>query len=275
VKDCGCFGDALKLKPWESFWKDIILLVLILVIFIQRKKIGGLFSERANALITFAGFALTTWFTWHCYAHLPVKDFRPYAIGKSIPEGMKLPPGAITDSIAMVFIYEKDGQQVEVGMDEIGKISADPAYKFVDRKDKVIREGDKTPIHDFTIKDAADNDYTEDFLSRPDYVFMLVAYDITKSDKKIQPRINDFVALCQQKDIEFFGITSTSPGETDKFRHEHQNMFPYYYCDMTTLKTIIRSNPGLVLLKQGTVIDMWHYNDFPAFDEVNRKYMKK
>lgn len=275
VKDCGCFGDALKLKPWESFWKDIALLILILPIFAWRKRIPGLFSERINAVITIAGFALTAWFTWNCYAHLPYKDFRPYAIGKNIPEGMQLPPGAVTDSIVMLFIYEKDGKQIEVGMDELTKISSDTAYKFVDRKDKVIREGDKAPIHDFTIKDADDNDLTMDFMSRPDYVFMLVAYDLSKSNTKVQSRINDFVALCQQKDIEFFGLTSAAPAEADKFRHEHQSMFPYYFCDMTTLKTIIRSNPGLVLLKQGTVIDMWHHNDFPSFDEVNKKYLKK
>lgn len=275
VKDCGCFGDALHLKPWESFGKDIALLILILVIFAQRKKIGGLLSERSNALITMAGFAITTWFTWTCYAHLPMKDFRPYAIGKNIQEGMQLPPGAITDSVAMLFIYEKDGKQEEFTMADLTKISSDTTYKFVDRKDKLIREGDKAPIHDFSIKDAEGNDLTEDFLNRSEYLFMLVAYDLSKSNTGIQPRINDFVALCQQKDVEFFGLTSAIPSDADKFRHEHQSMFPYYFCDGTTLKTIIRSNPGLVLLKQGTVIDMWHYNDFPSFDEVNKKYLKK
>lgn len=273
VKDCGCFGDALKLKPWESFWKDIILLVLILLIFAWRKKIQPLFSEKAAALLTFAGIIFTTWFTWHCYSHLPVKDFRPYAIGKNIREGMQLPPGAVTDSVVMMFIYEKDGQRVELDVNQVGQ--ADSTYKFIDRIDKVVREGDKAPIHDFAIRDAEDNDYAEDFLNRDEYIFMLVAYDLSKTDLKIQPRINDFATLAQKNNYEFFGITSTVPSETDKFRHEHQNMFPYYFCDGTTLKTIIRSNPGLVLLKNGTVIDMWHYNDFPAFDEVNAKYLKK
>jgi uncharacterized membrane protein YphA (DoxX/SURF4 family) len=275
VKDCGCFGDALHLKPWESFGKDVVLLFFILIIFSQRKKITGLFSERANLILTTAGFILTTWFTYDCYAHLPWKDFRPYAIGTNIPENMKLPPGAVTDSIAMVFVYEKDGKQVEVAMDQLGPISSDTTYKFVDRKDKLIREGDKPKIHDFSIKDAEDGDYTEDFLSRPDYLFMLVAYDLSKSNIKVQPRINDFVALCQQKKVEFIGITSTAPAETDKFRHENQSMFPYYFCDGTTLKTIVRANPGLVLLKNGTVVDMWHYNDLPSFEEVNKKYLKK
>ena len=273
VKDCGCFGDALHLKPWESFGKDIALLILILVIFSQRNKIKALFSNQFAAIFTYAGFILTTWFTWHCYTHLPVKDFRPFAIGKNISEGMKLPPGAITDSVAMVFIYEKNGKSVELGMDQLGQI--DSTYKFIDRKDKVIREGDHAPIHDFAFKDATDHDFTEVFLTREDYVFVLVAYDLHHSDTKAQSTINDFVALCQQKSVEFVGLTSTPANETDQFRHEHQSMFQYYFCDATTLKTIIRSNPGLVLLKKGTVVDMWHYNDFPTFDEVNKKYLHK
>lgn len=273
VKDCGCFGDALHLKPWESFGKDIALLILILVIFSQRKNINPLFSDKSAAIFSYAGFILTAWFTWHCYNHLPVKDFRPFAIGKNINDGMKLPPGAVSDSVAMVFIYEKDGKKMELGMDQLGQI--DSTYKFIDRKDKVIREGDHAPIHDFAIKDQKDTDFTQDILNKDDYAFMLVAYDINKTNIEAQSKINDFVALCQQKNVEFFGITSTVPAETDKFRHEHQSAFPYYFCDATTLKTIIRSNPGLVLLKKGTVIDMWHYNDFPTFDGVNSKYLHK
>lgn len=273
VKDCGCFGDALHLKPWQSFGKDMALLILILPIFAQRKNIGPLFSERATNLATYGATLITAWFTWHCYQHLPVKDFRPFAIGKNINEGIKLPPGAVTDSVVMVFIYEKDGKQIELSTDQLGKV--DSTYKFIDRKDKKIREGDVPHIHDFAIRDDKDNDFTQDFMNRPDYIFMLVAYDMNKTNKTIQPRINDFVALCQQHDIEFFGLTSTPAAETDKFRHEFQSMFPYYYCDATTLKTIIRSNPGLVLLKNGTVIDMWHFNDLPSFDEVNKKYLKK
>jgi uncharacterized membrane protein YphA (DoxX/SURF4 family) len=273
VKDCGCFGDALHLKPWESFTKDLVLLFFILIIFFQRKNIQPLISERASNLMTYMGLALTTWFTYHCYAHLPMKDFRPYAIGKNITEGMTLPPGAVTDSVQMMFIYEKDGKKIELRTDQLGQI--DSTYKFVDRLDKVIREGDKPKIHDFAIRDEHDNNLTSDYLTRPDYVFMLVSYDLSEADVKVQSKINDFVALCQAKDIEFFGLTSTAPAETDKFRHDHQSMFPYYYCDATALKTIIRSNPGLVLLKNGTVIDMWHYNDFPTFDELNQKYLKK
>ncbi|HRH66155.1 MAG TPA: DoxX family protein [Bacteroidia bacterium] len=265
VKDCGCFGDALHLSPFQSFMKDVVLSVLILFIFIKRKEIIPLFGERASTYLSYAGFIASFSFSIYCYTHLPVIDFRPYAVGKSIPEGMKLPPNAVTDSVVMMFIYEKDGKPVELTMDQLKDI--DSTYKFIDRKDKVIREGDKAPIHDFTINSADGTDVTADVLQM-ERVFLLVAYDISHTDKSIQSKINDFVALCQQNKVEFIGLTASVPAEVDAFRHEHNSMFEYYFTDATTLKTMIRSNPGLMLLKKGKVEAMWHFNDYPTFDEV-------
>ena len=272
VKDCGCFGDALHLKPFESFMKDVILFVLILFIFIKRNEIKPLFGESGSTWLAYAGFVASLTFSIYCYRHLPMIDFRPYAIGKSIPEGMKLPPNAVTDSVVMVFIYEKDGKRMELSMDQISGI--DSTYKFVDRTDKVIREGDKAPIHDFTIVSADGTDVTADVLSM-DRVFLLVAYDLEKSDEDAQSRINDFVALSQKAGVEFIGLTSSAPATVDAFKKKHHSAFEYYFTDGTTLKTMIRSNPGLLLLKKGTVAAMWHHNDLPAFDEVNSMYLSK
>ncbi len=265
VKDCGCFGDAFHLKPFESFMKDIVLLVLILFIFFGKNDIKPLFGDRFATWMAYAGFIGSFLFSMCCYMHLPVIDFRPYAIGKSIPEGMKLPPGAKTDSVVMVFIYEKDGKQVELNMDQLKTI--DDTYKFVDRRDKVIREGDKPPIHDFTISSADGTDVTNDILSMKN-VFLLIAYDINHSDEGVQNHVNDFVALCQKDGIEFVGMTSSGKAEVEAFSKKHNSTFEYYYSDGTMLKTMIRSNPGLILLKNGSVAAMWHYNDFPSYDEV-------
>ncbi len=272
VTDCGCFGDALHLKPFQSFMKDIVLLILILFIFIRRKEISPLFSDRAATYLSYAGFIASFAFSVYCYMHLPVIDFRPYAIGKNIKEGMKLPPGAVKDSITMLFIYQKNGKQIEMTPDQIKDI--DSTYKFIDRKDKVIREGDHPAIHDFSIVSMDGTDITEDVLTMEN-VFLLVAYDIKKTDTKAQSKVNDFVALCQKAGIEFIGLTGSSPKDVDAFRHEHNSMFEYYRCDETALKTMIRSNPGLMLLKKGTVTAMWHYNDFPTFDEVKTKWLGK
>jgi len=172
----------------------------------------------------------------------------------------------------MVFIYKHKGQQVELTPDQIGTI--DSTYEFVDRKDKKIREGDKPAIHDFTLTNMEGQDYTEDILNNPDYYFFLVAYEINKTNEKVQGKINDFVALCDKDKVKFYGLTASPPKEVDVFRHEHNSMFPYYNVDATTLKTMVRSNPGLMLLKKGTVVAMWHYNDFPSYDDVKRTYFK-
>lgn len=275
VKDCGCFGDALKLTPWQSFTKDAVLLVLILIIFVNRKNISPLMGERASNLVAYTFTLLAFFFTIYTYRHLPVIDFRPYAVGKNILEGMTLPEGAKKDSVAMVFIYEKDGKQMEIAYADVMAGIVDSTYKFVDRKDKVIVEGDKPKIRDFAMKDMDDVDHTQEFLSMPGYKFLLVAYDINKSDKNVQHKINDFVALCEKENVPFKGLTGSTWKDVDVFRHEHNSMFEYYSCDMTALKTIIRSNPGLVLLNGATVAAMWHYNDFPSFDEMKEKFLSK
>jgi uncharacterized membrane protein YphA (DoxX/SURF4 family) len=271
VKDCGCFGDALKLKPWESFGKDVALLILIAPIFLWKNKIKPLFSLSFAKWSTLVSLVISVFFTYQTYSHLPMIDFRPYAIGKNIKDGMTLPPGAITDSVEIMFKYKKmaDGTMHEFGMNSLPEDL--DKYEFVDRFDKVLRVGDKPKIHDFAITDAQGVDHIETFLNNPDYSFMLVAYDLKKSNKKIQEKVNAFAKKCADNKIQFFGITSTVAAETDMFRHENQNMFDYYFCDGTTLKTIIRSNPGLVMLKNGTVINMWHHNDFPEFEEAIKK----
>lgn len=264
VKDCGCFGDALHLEPFQSFMKDVILLIFIMFIFLGRKDIKPLFGERGSTILAYTGFIGSFIFSLYCYRHLPVIDFRAYAIGKNIPEGMKLPPGAKTDSIVMMFTYEKDGVRHELSVDQLSGI--DETWKFLDRSDKVIREGDKPAISDFSIS-ANGTDVTEDVLSMKN-VFLLVAYKLSKTNEEVQSKVNDFVALCQKDGIEFIGLTSASQKEIEAFRQKHNSMYQFYNTDETALKTMIRSNPGLMLLQNGTVVDMWHYNDLPTYDEV-------
>lgn len=272
VTDCGCFGDFIKLKPYTSFYKDCVLDFLILVLLIGNKKMYSLFRDRfGNIVVGIGTFASYMFCLTNYYWGLPMIDFRPYAVGKNIKEGMQLPPGAVKDSVAMIFIYEKDGKKIELTTDQLGII--DSTYKFIDRTDKMIREGDHPLIHDFTINSVDGTDITADVLGM-DRVFLLVANEISHTNSKVQNRINDFVALCHKEGIDFIGMTSSSPKEVDAFRHEHNSMFDYYYADATTLKTMIRSNPGLILLKRGTVTAIWHHRNFPSFDEVKQQYLK-
>ncbi len=269
VTDCGCFGDALKLTPWQSFTKDVVLLVFIIPIFLYRNKTVSFLSAKGDRVLLLLSTLLVTWFTLHCYNHLPMKDFRPYAIGKNINEGMKLPPGAVTDSTVMIFIYEKGGKKFEFTTAEIANL--DSTYKFVDRIDKLVRRGDKPPIHDFSIYND-EGDITQDVLNHEGYYFLLVCYDINKTEADVMSKVVAFAAECEKNKIPFIALSASDPSLVEKFRHEHQAAFPFYMTDETTLKTMIRSNPGLMLLRKGTVVDMWHHNDFPDFSAFSAKH---
>ncbi|NNF02046.1 MAG: DoxX family protein [Bacteroidia bacterium] len=273
VKDCGCFGDALKLTPWESFGKDIALLILIVPMYLNRSKIRNLISQSSGNWVMAVVLIMCFWFSYHTYAHLPVKDFRPYAVGNDILKGMEIPEGAPIDSVVMIFKYKKDGQDFEFTMGDFPKNIGD--YEFVDRIDKVVKEGYVPPIHDFTMVDEDGIDQHEEILTESGYKFLLIAYDLEKTNVKAQARLSDFSVAAEKDGIKFYGMTGTTMENADNFRHENNIMFPYFNCDATTLKTIVRANPGLVLLKDASIVAKWHHNDVPSYDEVKSMYISK
>lgn len=287
VTDCGCFGDALKnligrsLTPWESFTKDIVLFILIVPIFIKRKEINSMFSDRVDTQIVIGSLFLVTFFSLYCYWHLPVMDFRPYAVGKSIPEQMKIPEGAQADVYESVLVYKnkKTGEQKEFTTAEYTKATYlwedTLTWAWVATNNKLVKEGYHPAINDFSITTADGEDLTQKIISNPKYNFLLISYNINEANKNVQPKINEFVARCAQDSIAFIGLAGSSPKEVDNFRHDVNALYDYYTTDQTVLKTMIRSNPGLMLMKNGVVIAIWHYNDFPTYDEVVTKYFNK
>ena len=281
VTDCGCFGDAIKLTPWESFTKDIILLFFILIIFFSKDKIKSIFNNNVradwftlgNTAVISVGFAL------FCLWHLPVKDFRPYAIGKSIPEQMKLPEGALPDIYETRLVYKNvsTGEVKEMLQEEYmeSKIWEIADWEWQDTKNKLIQKGDEAKIKDFKIMGFDGYDYTEDILNDPQYVFLFISYDLNKSNKEAHKTFSKFAEEANANGAYIIGLSASPENTVEDLRHEVQAPFDYYSTDEVTLKTIIRSNPGLVLLKQGVVIDKWHYNDVPSFEEVKAKYFKQ
>lgn len=270
VKDCGCFGDAIKLTPWESFTKDIVLLVLISVIFLYRNKIEPLIKGYMAGTAIIMSIILSTGFTFYCYNFLPVKDFRAYAMGKDIKKQMEIPEDAEQSVVEMVFKYEKDGVVHEFSMDELPENIGD--YTFVAREDKVIKEGFQPAITDFRIDNSEGQEYTDDFLDQEGFWFMLICYDIHKTNKKAQKEINAFAEKCEKNNIQFIGLSGSLPSDTEEKRHEFQNPFPYYFCDDIVLKTIVRSNPGLVLMYGSEISGKWHYQELPEYDDLASAY---
>lgn len=276
VTDCGCFGDAVKLTPWQSFIKDLVLLVFILIIFIYRNRIQSSLSPIGDWTVLGLSTALVTWFSIHCINHLPVIDFRPYAIGKSIPDQMAIPPGAPQDKFETYLYYKnmKTGEVKEFTMENYPWEDT-LTWKWDTTITKLVSKGYHPPIHDFKISSLdGSTDITEDILSNPDYNFLLVAYDLTKTHAESQEHLNKFADECAKRNINFIALTASPYKVVDDYRHEHNILYEFYNTDETALKTMIRSNPGLILLKKGVVIDMWHYNDFPEFGEFEKEYLK-
>lgn len=265
VTDCGCFGDAIKLTPWQSFYKDLILIVFILHLFWYRKKYDPVLRTREGHAVIIGVAAISFLLGIYAIRHLPFIDFRAYKIGNNIPEQMTLPPGAKRDSVVMTFIYKTKGQFVELTMDELSRV--DSTYQFVDRKDKVVRQGDRPKITDYAVTDREGQTITQQTFQGTKLI--IVIYNVNQASITNIDRIRNLINQLEGK-VEVLVLTASPETEFEIFRHEHQLPVPYYFADATVLKTIVRSNPGLTLWVNGTVKGMWHHNDTPDAAQVIR-----
>jgi uncharacterized membrane protein YphA (DoxX/SURF4 family) len=257
VTDCGCFGDALKLTPWQSFTKDVILLALILVIFFNRKYVRRFLGKFPTRLIVYAALALCLLFAYYVLMHLPVVDFRAYKIGTDIRKGMEIPEGAPRSEYEMVFIYKVNGVDKEFTDKELDKIPESAV--FVDRKDKLIKEGYIPPIHDFSLEFEG-TDHTDAILNEPK-VILLISYDLTKASDEGLKYLEPFAKAAQAKGYKVIGVTASGNDVIAQKKAQHKLTFDYYFCDATTLKTIERANPSIVILNKGVIVQKAHWND--------------
>ncbi|KQB41850.1 DoxX family protein [Flavobacterium daejeonense] len=258
VKDCGCFGDALHLTPWQSFSKDVILLFFIFILFANKKLVRPLFNHKGvQNLVTSLGLVTAIFLAYHVLNHLPIIDFRPYKVGTNIQKGMEIPEGAPMPVVQMTFIYKVNGVEKEFTENDL--MNLPEGAEFVDRKDKVISEGYIPPIHDFTmIKDGSD--YKDELLQEPK-LLMFVSYDLTKADEDGMQDLEKLNQTAQAKGYKVIGMTNSSEEEIAKAQKKYKLKFDFYTCDAIALKTIERANPSIVVLNQGTITQKVHYND--------------
>jgi len=272
VTDCGCFGDAIKLTPTESFYKDLVLLVLIGALFMVRKEVQPLFNKKASTIMAAIGILFPALFTLHCYYHLPIKDFRPYKVGNNIVELMQIPDNAPQDVYETTLIYQNKttGENKEF---DVSNIPNDDQWEWKETKSVLIQEGYQSPIHDFNITNEDGDEFTEDILSKNQLNFMLISYDLNNSCYKAKDMIAQLTENCKKNNIEIIGLTASGEDQIKLFKEKTNVDFDFYFSDATALKTVVRSNPGLLLLKGGNVLAKWHYNDFPSFEEIEGKFL--
>lgn len=257
VKDCGCFGDALHLTPWESFTKDVVLLFFILILFFNQKLIKPLFNIQKTNFTVYASVVLCAFMAVWVLNHNPIKDFRPYKVGTNIEKAMEIPEGAPKSVVEMIFIYKVNGVDKEFTEKDLMNIPE--GATFVDRKDKVITEGYVPSIHDFTMtKD--DSDYKEELLKQPK-LLIFVTYDLNLSNPDGLKKLEKLNQDARAKGYKVIGMTASGADVIEKTKKTYGINVDFYFCDATALKTIERANPSIVVLHNGTIVQKVHYND--------------
>lgn len=256
VTDCGCFGDAIKLTPWESFTKDIVLLVLILLLFIGKKYIGSIFGSNTKRILTLVALVLCIIYANYVLNHLPVIDFRPYKIGANIEQGMLVPDDAPKAVFEYAWRFKVDGEeQIIVTNGEYPSVDGE----FLDVETTEIQEGYEPPIHDFTIEQEGE-DFASALLQEQKLV-MVITYDLRKTERSTYAEIKKVTDEALNKGYKVIGMSASSAEQTERLVKDFGLNFNFYFTDETTLKTIVRSNPGVLVLQQGTILQKVHYND--------------
>ena len=267
VTDCGCFGDAIILSNWETFFKNIPLLAAAIVIFIWHKDITPVLTPKSTWIGVLFSSLFIIGISFYCYFNLPILDFRPYKIGANIPQQMEIPEGAPHDEYKKIYIYEKDGVKKEFTIDNYP--ANDSSWVFVDAEIKLIKKGYVPKIHDFTITTSSDSDITDIILADTSYTFLLIAYKLEKASDSNVDKINEVFDYAQMYGYNFLCLTSSGSEEISEWIAYMGAEYSICSTDEITLKTIIRSNPGLLLLKSGTIINKWHHRNIPQEDKLS------
>jgi uncharacterized membrane protein YphA (DoxX/SURF4 family) len=264
VSDCGCFGDAIHLTNWQTFGKNIIIFIPAIYLFITRKEIVPHSSKtREWSIITTVIFLFFA-FIFYNLRYLPSIDFLPYKTGTYIPDKMVIPEGKPSDRYETTFIYEKDGFKKEFTLENYP--ANDTTWKFVEQKSVLISKGYQPPIHDFSITTVNNEDITQQILSANGFTMLMISKKLGEADPDLLRNGFDFGNNFMVNLGEFFVLTASGSDEVRSF----DNRIKFCFTDETTLKTMIRSNPGYILLKEGTIIGKWSWANVPDKEMITR-----
>lgn len=258
VSDCGCFGDAIVLTNWQTFWKNVVLLILVIVLLGCKKFIPQLLSWWGELVVLLSALGASATIMAYSYTHLPPMDFRPYKVGNHIPTLMEVPDGAPVDEYAITLIYEKDGIEQEFTLENYPK--GDSTWTFVDQQSVLIKKGYEPPIHDFEILTMNFEDITYDILESEEPITLITMYDLDKTNRTQAAKLTGIYHACMERGEQCYFLTGSGEEQIYAFGEEigmDMETIESTFCtiDPVTLKTIVRANPGMFVVQNGTILE--------------------
>ncbi|MEG1860155.1 MAG: DoxX family protein [Bacteroidaceae bacterium] len=265
ITDCGCFGEAITLTNWQTFGKNILLLLCLIITNYGRIRTFRIIAEQNQWFISFYSLIFIITFSFYSIHYLPIVDFRPYRIGVNIKESMEIPKNARKPQYKTLFLFEKEGKRKEFSLENY----PDSTWTYVDSHTITLKEGYEPPIKDFCVTDSNGEDITKQILQDTCYQFVLISPHLSNADDGTIDVINGIYDYCSDEGYKFICITAASSSEITAWKDKTGGEYPIFFADDVLLRTIVRSNPGLVLLKAGTIVAKWSCNDLP--DDQNLK----
>lgn len=281
VTSCGCFGDAIPLSPWESFIKDCILLVLIGVLFYFKDAITPLIPEQyTQNILTAAIVVISIGFGVYTYNFMPIIDFLPYKNGNHIPSLMTVPEGELLPQYETIYHLEnKDTQETKKITDKEyleSEIWKDERWEIVgDPETKLVKAGYTVPIADLVISDADGMDRTDEIVENPDYNLIIVAYNLDETNISGLEQLNELALSSEEYRVRTVLLTASTSTKVNEITESLDLYAEVFYVDAVPLKSMVRSNPGLMLLKDGVILDKWHHHILPSVDDLADNYFTK
>lgn len=265
VKDCGCFGDALKLTNGETLLKNIVLSACAALVAWRPVDMARFISRSNQWIVRYYTVAYIVITSVYCLYTLPIFDFRPYHVGMNIKQGMEIPEGAEQPEFESTFLLRKNGETREFTLDNY----PDSTWEYVDTRTVQTKKGYEPPIHDFALTSCdTGEDITEQVLTKKGYTFLLVSPRLAVADDSNFGDIDQIYEYAEENGIDFYCVTASANDEIERWRDLTGAEYQFCNADETTLKTMIRSNPGLILLKDGTIIGKWSHNALPQTDDL-------
>lgn len=275
VSDCGCFGDAVKLTDWETFWKNIVLLAITIFVLIYARKFLTRISIKKERLLFVLGMLFSVGVLYFSYQHLPLIDFRPFKLGSDIYKGSEIPEGAPIDEYKTTLKYEKDGVVKEFTEENFPW--QDTTWHFVSSDQKLLKKGYSPAIQDFFIETEKGESITEELLGA-ESALLIVSYKVEKTDlsKKFQVSyLQNAVNKAEEENVPVYLLTASNYEQVENIRSYLPKEIVYGFADEKMLKTMIRANPGAVLLNQGIVVGKWNVNDLPKTITIKNPSISK